>query len=233
MDSEEQLARLNIMVVEDDSNLRESMVDALTMSGHQVASVDCAESLSEQTDLLQLDLIIIDLNLPGENGLSLSKRLRETQPDLGIIILTARDLNDDRKDGYASGADVFLTKPASLAELNEVIKSLSRRLNKLPPTDQDKSVYLDAKGLSFSYQGAATSLTQNETRLLLAFARANQLTLETWQIAEALSLEGDINKPLIELRVARLRKKLPRVTGTSIRSIRGVGYQLCIPLKLL
>ncbi len=105
---------LNILIVEDNENLRESICDALQSLGHHARGIDCAEALPEQADLVRLDLAILDLNLPGEDGLSLAGRLRQTQHDLGIIMLTARVQGEDRAAGYAQGADIYLTKPASL-----------------------------------------------------------------------------------------------------------------------
>ena len=225
---------LNILIVEDDANLRESIIDALRGRGYHVRGIDCAEALPEQNDLLQLDLAILDVNLPDESGLSLAKRMRAVQPELGIIILSARSSADDRTAGYAHGADIYLTKPASLNELDEAVLALARRLRPEPKTPDSLGLKLHAASLSLTCQGQPIALTKNEATLLAAWARAPQNTLEHWQIAEALGMEDGVKKPLIELHVSRLRKKLPTALDvpTSIRAIRGQGYQLCVPLVL-
>ncbi|MEY3008157.1 MAG: hypothetical protein RI942_2499 [Pseudomonadota bacterium] len=226
---------LTILVVEDDFNLREAILDALSSQGHAVRGIECAEAVPEQADLLQLDCAILDLNLPGEDGVSLAKRLRASHPDLGIIMLSARARSEDRGVGYASGADIYLTKPASLAELNQALMALARRL-KRNLTNHEGGVCLHVKGLMLSHAEQQIALTKSEAALLAAFVRAAQNTLETWQIAEAVGLDLDtIKKTLIELHVSRLRKKLPIIGGVTnpIKAIRGLGYQLCIPVQLV
>ena len=225
---------LNILIVEDDANLRESIIDALRGRGYHVRGIDCAEALPEQNDLLQLDMAILDVNLPDESGLSLARRMRVVQPEMGIIILSARSSADDRTAGYASGADIYLTKPASLNELDEAVMALARRLRPETKAQGGLELTLQAASLSLTCQGQPIAVTKNEATLLAAWARAPQNTLEHWQIAEALGMEDGIKKPLIELHVSRLRKKLPTVAGAStpIRAIRGQGYQLCVPLVL-
>ena len=225
---------LNILVVEDDANLRESILDAMRGRGYHVRGIDCAEALPEQNDLLQLDMAILDVNLPDESGLSLARRMRVVQPEMGIIILSARSSADDRTAGYASGADIYLTKPASLNELDEAVMALARRLRPETKAQGGLELTLQAASLSLTCQGQPIAVTKNEATLLAAWARAPQNTLEHWQIAEALGMEDGIKKPLIELHVSRLRKKLPTVAGAStpIRAIRGQGYQLCVPLVL-
>lgn len=229
------LRSLNVLIVEDDANLRESIIDALRARGYHVRGIDCAEALPEQNDLLQLDLAILDVNLPDESGLSLARRMREVQPDLGIIMLSARSSADDRTAGYAHGADIYLTKPASLNELDEAVMALARRLRPESKDASQPSLALHVGSLSLTCHGEPVALTKNEATLLAAWARAPQNTLEHWQIAEALGMDDGIKKPLIELHVSRLRKKLPVAVGaaTPIRAIRGQGYQLCVPVVLV
>lgn len=228
--------KLNILVVEDDNDLRQSIVDALQTVGHRVLGVDCAEALPERFDRFAIDLVLLDLNLPGEDGISLAKRLRNAHPNLGIIMLSARAESEDRSVGYTSGADIYLVKPASLEELTQAILALARRIRQmaLAPSTSEASLHL--KGLVLSHGNLEVQLTKSEATLLAAFARAKEHILETWQIAEALGLDLDmVRKSLIELHVSRLRKKLP-ATGDVINpiyAIRGVGYQLCFPVHLV
>ena len=119
---------LNIIVIEDNEDLRETMVDALRGQGYQVTGLDCAEALPEQTAWQRVDIMVVDLNLPGEDGLSVVARVRSIQPDVGIIMVTARNQPKDRQVGYSAGADNYLTKPFSLQELNATISSLGRRI---------------------------------------------------------------------------------------------------------
>ena len=232
MDTRDQ--HLSILVVEDNDDLRESMLDALGSLGHHVQGVDAAEALYEDPGMAQVDLFIIDINLPGENGLSLAGRLRESQPGVGIIMLTARTRGEDRTAGYQHGADIYLTKPASLDELCSAIQALTRRL--VPPATS-QGLQLDTRLLTC--RDAATqelvSLTSREAALLSAFVRAPGQQLEHWQVAERLGLNLKTpNKSAIEVHVSRLRKKLAHFApgGTPIKVVRSHGYQLTLTLHL-
>lgn len=226
-------ATLSILVVEDSDNLRESILDALHGAGHHVCGIDCAEAVPEQAGLTRCDLAILDLNLPGEDGLALAARLRRVQPGIGIIMFTARAEAHDRVAGYAGGADIYLTKPAMLAELEQAVCALARRLK--PSPGNDRALCLDPlRRVLTCAGGQAVALTAREVSLLAAFVRAPENLLENWQIAEILGMdaEGDA-KSAIELNIVRLRKKLLACGGDRpIQSVRARGYQLCMPLWL-
>jgi len=129
---------LNIVVVEDNDDLREAIVGVLSAQGHRVLGLSCAEELGDEGAQAVIDLLVVDLNLPGEDGVSLTRRLRQTQPGLCILMMTARDSVRDKVSGYEAGADMYLTKPVSIEELTAAVKSLDRRLNTTlaPPDNQ-------------------------------------------------------------------------------------------------
>jgi two-component system, OmpR family, response regulator len=224
---------LAILVVEDNDELREALVDALSTKGYHARGIECAELIPEQGDFPLVDLFIIDLNLPGEDGLSLAKRMRAVHPDIGIIMLTARSRMEDKCDGYASGADLYMTKPASLEELVAAIQALSRRLRRV----HESGFSLDIRQLCLcGPNGQTLSINAQEGVLLAAFIRAPQQRLENWQIAELLGMSLDtLSKPALELHLVRLRKKLRSCGGNAspIKVIRGWGYQLCLDIRLV
>ncbi|MEY4757381.1 MAG: hypothetical protein RJA34_2279 [Pseudomonadota bacterium] len=121
------VASLNILVVEDHDALREATVDTLRQQGHQVTGIDSAEALIGELAGVRFDVYVIDLRLPGEDGISLTRRLRQDQPDAGIILATARVLPQDRAAGLASGADIYLAKPLLPEDLQAAVAELSRR----------------------------------------------------------------------------------------------------------
>ena len=226
---------LSILIVEDNDNLRESIIDALGNRGHHVRGLDCAEALPEQANLAHLDLAILDLNLPGEDGLSLAKRLRASHPDLGIIMLTARVDTEERAIGYAHGADIYLSKPASLNELEAAIRALTRRLKPASGVAQDTACRINPSQRTLALgDGQLVSLSEHESSLLVAFIRAPQHTLATWQIAEIFGMKTEqLNKPALELHIVRLRKKLPMDGSHSpIQAVRGHGYRLCLAIRV-
>lgn len=219
---------LNIIVVEDHDVLREVTVAALRGEGHHVTGVDCAEALADMADIMHIDLLVIDLNLPGEDGISLARRIRRNQPDVGIIMVTARGQLAEKMQGYESGADIYLTKPTSVEELSAAIHALSRRLK--PVAHAAFALKLDLNKLSLSGGQGEVGLTAHEATLLAAFVRAPGHQLENWQIIALLGKgEADYSKTSLEVQISRIRKKLVQVgvAGQPIKAIRQVGYQLC------
>jgi len=227
-------ALLNIIVVEDHDALREVTVTALRGEGHHVIGIDCAEALAEQLGVMPVDLMVVDLNLPGEDGISLTRRIRQTQPDIGIIMLTARDRLAEKMEGYQSGADIYLTKPTSLDELTAAIHALARRLKH--PTQCAPALQLDRSKLLLAGIQGEVSLAELEAAMLCAFTRSPGQRLENWQLIELLgNSEGNCSKARLEVLIFRLRKKLTQAgTGAqSIKVLRLLGYQLCVPVRVM
>ena len=112
---------LKIVVIEDYDDYREAICEALRRDGHEVVGVAMAEDVDDEPFGHVSDLYIVDLNLPGEDGISLARRIRHSQPDVGIVIVSARNSVEDRIGGYRSGANIYLTKPFSLDELRAVV----------------------------------------------------------------------------------------------------------------
>lgn len=228
-------ACLNIIVVEDNDELRDATVDALRLEGHRVLGLDCAEALPEQASWRRIDLMLVDLNLPGEDGLALTQRVRAIQPDIGIIMVTARGLSTDKRSGYNSGADIYMTKPVSLDELNAAIQSLTRRLK--PEVVPVAGLTLDLRRQILRCRDQTeVQLSSQESALLVAFSRAAECRLETWQLIEILKKDSaEDPKAAIEILIARLRKKLLQAgcTELAIKSIRNWGYQMSGLLQLV
>jgi DNA-binding response OmpR family regulator len=224
---------LNIAVVEDNDDLRGAIVGALVGQGHHVVGLDCAEALAEQRDALAIDLMVVDLNLPGEDGISLARRLRDTQPEIGIVMVTARGRAADKRIGYENGADIYLAKPVSLEELTAAISALSRRLRsaRLP----GMAMRVDARRLTLNGPAGMGRLSAQEAALLAAFARAPDHRLESWQIIEILDQADRVpSRNAMNVMMSRLAAKL-RQAGASerpIRAIRNWGYQFCEPITL-
>jgi len=230
------VAKLNIVVVEDNDDLRELTCQVLSQEGHRVTGLACAEELEDIAGGEPADIFLIDLNLPGEDGISLSQRIRKAQPLVGIIIISARTDLDDKVTGYESGADWYITKPVVFAELTAAIRSFARRRHAAKHEKIDATQALTLDKLDMTGPLGSAKLTATEGMLLTAFARAPAGKLETWQIAEMLDVEADeAMNSSISVGIARLRKKLRDVgaDGVVIESIRNVGYQLLLIIKIL
>ena len=228
---------LNIAVVEDNDDLRETIVEVLAALGHRVLGLSCAEHLGDAGAQSQIDLLVVDLNLPGEDGVSLSRRLRRTQPGLRILMMTARDTVHDKVAGYEAGADIYLTKPVSIEELSAAVRSLGLRLQ-TDQTLQDSEVLLQVQIAGLRAQGPLGSIELNpvEVALLTALARAPGQRLAYWQLFEVMNPRGDAaSLANLAVRMTRLRKKLSDVgvNGPTLQVLRHEGYQLCLPVKLV
>lgn len=224
---------MNIAVIEDNDDLRSAIVSALSGEGHAVVGLDCAEAFTEQHQVLSIDLMVVDLNLPGEDGMSLARRIRRVQPEIGIVMVTARDRITDRTAGYENGADIYLTKPVSFEELRAAVQSLSRRLKPAPQADRELS--LEVRTLTLRGEFGSVGVSSQEAALLAAFARAPDGRLEAWQILEIFPhLEPSDGRGALRVMIFRLTRKLREVTGRPrpVQAIRNWGYQLLEPIRL-
>lgn len=229
-------AHLSIVLVEDNDDLRELTAEALRGEGHRVVALSCAEELEDHARGVAADVFLIDLNLPGEDGFSLSRRIRQVHPLVGIVIISARSDLQDKVVGYDSGADWYLPKPVPFAELSAALKSFARRRQA-----QQVDTVMPSGGLRLQQRElhgpvGNVRLTPAEENLLTALARAPLGRLENWQLLELFGLDSaDVSKTSLEVRITRLRKKLSQVgaQGLCLESIRGIGYQLNVPVQVV
>lgn len=229
-----------VALVEDDHMLREEVTNHLTNHGFLVHAVNSALALDDLTARVPIDLFVIDLNLPGEDGLSLCRRLRQALPGAGIVIVTAKVALQDRLVGYShGGADFYLTKPIAPDELVLVLLSLGRRV-KLIDTLEEWSLSLRDRTLLGPEAEQKLRLTMREKTLLVALIQAKENTLDSGVLCDLFSSsdsDESINKHALEELVARLRKKFKTVqvegAEPAIKSVWGVGYQLCLQINLV
>jgi DNA-binding response OmpR family regulator len=222
---------LSIAVVEDHDDLRELTVDFLNRLGHSVFGFSSAEDFDEFMAQHSLDLLIADINLPGEDGLSLCARVREACPHMGIILLTARNQPTDHVKGYNLGADVYLDKPTSNEELIAAIQSLARRLH--PP--EVKTLKLMPLSMMMVGPLGSVQLTDAELKILKGLTLAPDRRMPYWQVLDILGLPNDESgKSAMEVRVVRLRKKLQDIGAPkpSIQSVYRFGYQSLAPMSI-
>lgn len=218
---------LNIAVVEDHEALRIITCEALQTRGHRVTGVESAECLQEVLGNQALELVVVDVNLPGEDGVSLARRLKQSHPDLGVIVVSARKRLDDKLDAYECGADLYLTKPIAVEELCAAAGALGKRLQR-STHPRPSGFKLDLKQMRLHGPTGETPLTSQDATLLAALVRAPGHRLETWQLLEQLGWLDTACKMALEVPVSRLRRKLSRVGATDnpLIAIRKQGYQL-------
>jgi DNA-binding response OmpR family regulator len=222
-----------IVVVEDHDALRHELVGFLRAEGFAVQGLPDGPALSEHLQADQTDVLILDLNLPFEDGLDIARRVRVAFPDIRIVMLTGRGRGADRTEGYEAGADVYLTKPTRPAEMVAVIRNLLGRHRQAQDT-QARWV-LDAGSLALrSSHGHAIRLTASEATLLRALAIAGQ-AVDPETLLDLLGYDGlamPVGRGRLEVLISRLRAKLraEAPAGLDIRALRGRGYQLTFAL---
>lgn len=226
---------LVIFVVEDNDSLRVALTQTLEREGHLCVGLSCAEEVDDAFLQQSPDLYLLDLNLPGEDGLSLTRRIRQSQPEAAIVLLTARTDMSDRMRGYEEGADLYLPKPIHPGELGAIVASMARRLkNHRSPALQGYRV-LTSRMVLAGEGDAQTNLTNSELKLIEALARAPGQTLESWQVAAHLGQAESLpSKASVEVRLSRIRKKFADIGAppTAIKAIKGYGYKLNVNITI-
>lgn len=224
---------INVLVVEDHDNLRDILTRHLTHHGYCAVGVPDAMGLYELIVKQTFEAVVLDLNLPDEDGLMIARRLRATYPNIFIVMMTARNTNTDRVAGYNSGADVYITKPSSGDELLAAINSWQRR---------SKTQSVDQSRIEFHMQSREligidrVSLGSAETLILQCLCLAPNLRSEHYRLIELLGHQVDAKgKAALEVHMTRLRKKLLQVgcAKPAIKAIRNEGYQLVEPVAIV
>lgn len=224
--------RLKIAVVEDNDDLRDLLRRDISEAGYAVEDACCADDLDDLAVDTNFDVLVLDINLPGENGLQIARRYKQSNPEIYIILLTARVGIDDKIVGYESGADIYLTKPIASAELIAAIGSVYRRL--LKAQDAGSGFVLNLREMTLIGK-AVVELNRHEVVILKALNDAPNGNLPYYRLLELCGEEvSAVSKSTLEVRIVRLRKKMAEagIEGKPIRAIRGEGYQLLHQLSI-
>lgn len=225
---------IKLLVVEDHLALLDVTVETLTAAGHEVIGIDSAEAIDELPRDFVADIAVLDLNLPGESGLSLAQRLRHVQPGIGIIMVTALRAVEQKVAGYEHGADLYLVKPTAPEELRAAVVALAQRLRHSAAV-HPAAFMLDTAAHRLHTPEGLLALRSAESTLLRAFILAPGHTLEIYQALEQLGKSvDDQGKAQLEVLVSRLRSKLMAhgAPAAPIRALRGKGYRLCMELQI-
>jgi two-component system OmpR family response regulator len=229
----------NILVVDDDAELRALLQSYLGAQGYAVAAVEDGQALRRELAAGSFDLVILDLMLPGDDGLSLCRELRATS-SLPILMLTARGDELDRIVGLEMGADDYLPKPFHPRELLARIRSILRRM-------QDRVGVAPARALRFAgwrldiglrhlldEEGVAVPLSTGEFRLLHALAESANRVLSRDRLTDVLSgREAGPFDRSVDVMIGRLRRRLgdDGREPTLIKTVRNEGYVLAAKVE--
>ena len=220
------MSGLNILVVEVHDVMRETTVVALRSMGYAVAS---ARALDDAQPVVGTDILLFSVT--NAEGLGQVRRIRATQPAVGIIVISAGAKENELVSAYQSGADLVLSKPASLDELCAAIRALDRRMHPIEASAWQCT--LNTAILQLQGPQASVNVSDTECLLLSAFTQSVEQRLSNEQMICIVARGGAaVSKTTLEVQIVRLRKKLEQAgaSAPNIKSIRGVGYQLCVPL---
>ena len=229
--------KIRVAVVDDYAPHREELGALLKLEGFEAHVVDSGDSLNRLMLDGAFDLVLLDLNLPGEDGLSIATRRNKTFPETRIIMLMGRARGLDKLQGYESGADIYLTKPQRPQEILAVIRSMARRIHPIEPFKTSPSWRLSLKESALeSPRADVIRLSMREAGLINRLHLAPNQTLETTSLLKYFDLpttkEG---KTLLIGKMSRLRLKIqPHTSGTPcIKAHRQDGYQLLLDIQIV
>ena len=228
-------AKHRILVVEDEPAIRAGLCDVLSYRGYEVDDVETGEDGLERGLQPDIDLILLDIMLPGLSGFEVCESLRVERPNVPILMLTARGSEDDVLRGFQCGADDYVTKPFSLAQLLARVEALLRRT---AGRAEEPIEAFEVGGFAVDPErmtavgkgGSEVELTRREIEMLALFAREpgrivsrRVLLHEVWGMERA----DRIETRTVDMHIAKLRKKLGQARDL-IETVRGEGYRLAV-----
>lgn len=226
-----------IYVIEDDENIRNLVQIALKGYGYEAEAFETAEEGLEALGKEKPDLMLFDLMLPGMDGLSAIKIIRQEKKwkDLPILVLTAKDKEYDKVTGLDGGADDYLTKPFGVLELLARIRSLLRRTQKDRKAEQGEGVQLGALLINpdtreVKMAGEAVTLTYKEFELLWYLVENRSRVVGREELLDRLwDYSAEVETRTLDIHIRTLRQKLGEEGSRYIKTMRSVGYRFVLP----
>lgn len=225
------LTNLNVLLIEDELKVAKALVEGLTAHGCIVKHSATGEDGFFESTYASYDLVVLDLNLPGRDGIEVLRTIRKQKIRTPVIVLTARDSVEDRVTGLDAGADDYLTKPFAFPELLARMKALLRR----GQADPDVPLVLSDLGMhpatrTVSRGKTVIHLTARETDLLEYLLRhrdtvvtRTMIARDVWHVAQRVTPLDNV----IDVHIAHLRKKIDETFPTKLlHTLRGVGFIL-------
>ena len=221
-----------IFCVEDDGNIRELVVYTLESTGFQARGFEDGSSFLEALALETPELVLLDIMLPGEDGMELLRKLKASKKtkDIPVIMVTAKGAEYDKVKGLDAGADDYVTKPFGMMELISRIKAVLRRSAKGSVSSEDTfeigEIRLDPNKHELTVHGEVVNLTLKEYELLKRLMKNSNIVLTRDQLLEDIwGYDFDGETRTVDVHVRTLRQKLGDA-GEQIETVRGVGYRM-------
>ncbi len=219
---------MRLLVVEDERDLAEQLVESLKDAGYAVDVTGDGEEAQFLGETEPYDAVVLDLGLPGVDGMSILDRWREAGRTMPVLILTARDRWSDKVAGFDAGADDYLAKPFHTEELLARLRAIIRRSGgHASPVIECGPLEIDTRSSRVTVEGRPVKLTGQEYRLLAYLAHHMGKVISRTELTEHLyDQDFDRDSNIIEVFVGRIRRKL----GVDlIETVRGLGYRLTAP----
>jgi two-component system OmpR family response regulator len=218
---------MRILIVEDDAALARGLTRILESEGYAVDTVTSGEQALLATRHERVDLVILDVGLPGMDGFEVLRRLRAVPDPAPVLLLTARDTLDDKVRGLDLGGDDYVPKPFAMSELVARVRALIRRSQaRAGPKIVYGALVLDSVARRAYLSGVPLELAAREWAVLeVLLARSGRIVSKDSIIQAVVGWGDDLSANAIEVYVSRLRAKL-EPAGVRIRTVRGFGYML-------
>jgi two-component system, OmpR family, response regulator len=222
---------INVLVVDDESVLAEMVSMALRYEGWNIATAGDGSSAIASARAQRPDVVVLDVMLPDMSGLDVLHKLREENPQLPVLLLTAKDAVEDRIAGLTAGGDDYVTKPFSIEEVVLRLRALLRRTGVTTVDSGAQLVVgdlvLDEDSHEVARAGEPISLTSTEFELLRFMMRNSKRVLSKAQILDRVwSYDFGGRSNIVELYISYLRKKIDNGRDPMIHTLRGAGYVL-------
>jgi two-component system response regulator TctD len=219
---------MRILLVEDHPELARWVAKAFRESGWAVDVVSDGTDADQVLSTEDYAVVVLDLTLPGLDGLEVLRRLRGRKQKVPVLLLTARGDVAERVRGLEAGADDYLTKPFALEELEARVKALLRRGSVELPVITCGGLSFDSTARTFTVNGQPLALTPREAAVLeVLLTRAGKAVQRDHLFSQVFELEQDVNQEALQIYVHRVRKKLDGAGArVTVRTLRGLGYLL-------
>jgi len=224
--------KLRILVVEDEAAICDGLCDVFVFHGHAPVGVASGEEGLRCALSAEYALVLLDVMLPEMSGFDVCRELRAQRPEQAILMLTARGAEADVLEGFRCGADDYVTKPFSVAELMARVEALLRRAGNRPQPTAPPFAFgawaVDPAARTASSPAGTIELTAREIALLALFARERgrivgrrTLLVEVWGLRHV----EEIHTRTVDMHIAKLRKKIAAHSPDAIETVRGAGYR--------
>lgn len=218
---------INILVIDDDKNIRKLLKAVLEREKFNVYIAEDGEQALDVLDQVKIDLAVVDIMMPNLDGYEFTKALRQANNDLPVLMLSAKQLPEDRKKGFLVGIDDYMSKPVDIEEFILHVKALFRRVK----INSEKKivigdVVIDSESMTVSKNGTTQELPQKEFLLLYKLLSYPDKIFTRIQLMDEIwGMDCDTSWETLTVHIARLRKRFEGYEEFEIQSVRGLGYK--------